>query len=376
MALKEDKREKVQKELVSSYKTGTSGIFVLAPRFGKTRLGINIIKKEKCKSVLWVTPSSELRDVDIPNEFIKWKAKTYLSKTKIITYKMLHKEVGEYDLIVLDEPQDITDFNSITLLDGSLKANGIIGLTGTLPEHEEKLTIFKKLGLSIFKEITIDEAVDDGILADYQVNVVECNLNAKDKNVEAGKKGSKFKTTEYQNYNYVTGIVNKAMFSNNPGFKKIAIINRMRAIYNSPTKDEMGIKLFNSDKLKGRKLIFCSSIDQAEKMCKYTYHSKTNDKHLKMFLEGKIDKLACVNAGGVGFTYENVDHFIIIQANSNKKGDITQKMSRSLLKQKDYKANIWILSLLGTQDEEWVSKALKNFNDDKIKFIHSKNLKL
>lgn len=44
---------------------------------------------------------------------------------------------------------------------------------------------------------------------------------------------------------------------------------------------------------------------------------------------------------------------------------------RSLLIQKNYKANIWILMLKGTKDEVWVNDALKHFDKDKIKVYGS-----
>ena len=37
------------------------------------------------------------------------------------------------------------------------------------------------------------------------------------------------------------------------------------------------------------------------------------------FMKGKINTLACVNAGGVGYTYRDVDNFLITQINSNGK---------------------------------------------------------
>lgn len=42
--------------------------------------------------------------------------------------------------------------------------------------------------------------------------------------------------------------------------------------------------------------------------------------------------------------------------------------------QKGYKATIWIICLLGTQDEKWVKSALQNFDSTKIEYIHYKNL--
>lgn len=96
-------REKIIKQILSKAKYNDIGTYLIAPRVGKTRILIEIIKKFKYKKILWVTPNTKLRDEDIPNEFIKWKAKTYLSKTNIVCYSSLKKQSGEYDLIVLDK---------------------------------------------------------------------------------------------------------------------------------------------------------------------------------------------------------------------------------------------------------------------------------
>lgn len=325
---------------------------------------------------MWVTPNTKLRDKDIPDEFIKWKAKSYLKSLTTITYTSLHKLEGEWDIIFLDEIQDLTIANSKGFFNNKIHSKRIIGLTGTLPEHAEKLDIYKRLKLQVLQELTIDEAVDKGILADYTINIVECQMNNKDKNIDAGNKKNKFKVTEYQQYEYLDKRVRQAMFSipKNDKLLKWAILNRMRGIYDSKTKEEVTLNLVKC--LKGRKVIFAASIQQAEKISKYTYHSKTDDTYLNEFQNGNIDTLACVDAGGIGFTFKNVDHFIINKINSNKKGDITQKISRSLLRQKNYEANIWITCLLNTKDEDWVKSALKKFNPKKINYINEKNLRL
>lgn len=52
-------------------------------------------------------------------------------------------------------------------------------------------------------------------------------------------------------------------------------------------------------------------------------------------------------------------------------------MTRAMLEQgEDYKADIYFLMLIGTQDEKWVGKALKNFDKTKVRherFINLKN---
>ena len=365
-------REESYKKVRDNYKAGNSGIYVLPVRYGKTRLGIDISKINKAKSILWVTPSAKLANIDIHNEFIKWKSRSLLKNLVTSTYASLHKVIGSFDLIILDEIQFITENNSKNLLNGKLSYKTIVGLTGTLPEHEEKIEIYKKLNLNILEDITIDDAVDNDIIADYTINVIECNMDSSNRNIIAGPKAKPFKTTEAAQYDYLTKAVNKMMYSNRD--MKFAILKRMRAIYNSPTKLNLAKYLVNN--LKGRKLIFSGGIEQADSLSTYTYHSKTDDKYLEEFLNGNIDTLSCVNAGGTGFTYTNVNHFIIVQANSNKSGEVTQKIGRALLKQKNYKAEVWVLCLLNTQDEKWVTNALKSFDATKINYINVKNLKI
>lgn len=369
-----ENRDIIAKEIISKINTPFNEILLLSPRVGKTKIGIELIKKFRFKSILWVTSSVKLRDEDIPSEFIKWKAKSYLPKTTIVHYSSLDKQYGDYDLVVLDEIQNITENNSRLLLEKKIKYNNIIGLTGTMPEHQEKLEILKKLKLYVSHEISIDEAVDKDLIADYKINVVELPLDRINKNVKGGTKTKPFMTTEFDSYSYQNKLVNQAMFSGNSDRVNFAVLARRRFISNSPTKFNFAKKLL--DHLQGRKLVFCGSIDQAEKISKYTYHSKTNDVDLQLFMSNKIDVLACVNAGGTGFTYTNVQHFIILQVDSNKSGQTTQKLARSLLKQKDYTANIWILCLQGTQDEKWVENALKTFDSNKIEYINYKNLKI
>lgn len=362
-------KDKIQKKILNSIGNNPHGLLKLAPRVGKTKLAIDIIKNSNSNKILWVTPSQQLRDVDIPKEFKTWKALSFLKKTTIVTYSYLSKVEGCFDKVILDEYQDVTVNNTKGFFNGNIKYNSIIGLSGTDPEHEEKKEIYKALNLKTLYEITIDEAVKYNLISDYAINVVECNLSSVN-NLEVKTKNHQFKTSEVKKYQYLDRVTKQMMYSNKDA--KFMILNRMRFIHNSPTKLEVAKKLIS--KLKGRKLIFASNVNSSEELSDYTYNYKTSDKNLNLFLNGDIDELCCVNSGGVGFTFKNVDHFIITQANSNKKGDITQKIARSLLHQKSYKASIYLICLLNTQDEKWVDKALSEFDDRKINYINYKNL--
>lgn len=363
-------RNEIQKKILDSLPETTHGLLRLAPRVGKTKIGIDIIKKEKPKKVLWVTPNTKLRDEDIPAEFKQWKATSYLKRTDIICYASLANHTGNYDKIILDEYQDLTQANVEPLLKGKITYGTILGLSGTHPKHKEKQDLYDKLGLKSLVEMSIDEAVESGLIAPYKIKVIELRLDNKNKNIVAGSKTKTFMQTEEARYSYLTRLINSKMFSGQP-VPQFFYINRMRFLYNLKSKHEF-VKKFIS-KLKGRTLTFTGSIAQAEDLCKHTYHSKTTDEDLQKFMRGEIDSLACVNAGGVGYTYRDVDNFVVAQVNSNGKGDSTQKIARSLVLQEGYVATIYLFCVIGTVDEDWVKKVLKDFDSNNVEYISASN---
>ena len=96
-------KSEIQKKIVDSLDLKPHGLLLLAPRIGKTRIIIDIIKKNNPKSILWVTPSAELATKDIPEEFSTWKAKKYVKNLQTSTWASLNKVKGDFDMIILDK---------------------------------------------------------------------------------------------------------------------------------------------------------------------------------------------------------------------------------------------------------------------------------
>lgn len=268
------------------------------------------------------------------------------------------------------EYQDLTIANSLPLFEGKIKYKTILGLSGTHPKHKDKQGLYDSLKLKGLSRMTIDEAVENNLIAPYKIKVIELDLDIKDKYIVGGSKAKPFMQTEKGRYDYLTRLINMKLFSNQT-VPKFFYLNRMRFLYNLKSKQNFAKKFLS--KLEGRTLIFTGSIAQAEDLCKYTYHSQRDSEDLNKFLEGKIDRLACVNAGGVGYTYRDVNNFLITQINSNGKGDSTQKIARSLVLQEGYIACIYILVVRNTVDEDWLKKVLQDFDKDKVEYISSKN---
>lgn len=359
-------RAKIQDEIVDGIINDPHGIVLLSPRIGKTRIGIEVIKRRKAASVLWVTSEVKLRDIDIPADFKKFQALSLLHFTDIICYGTLNNipDLTCYDLIILDEVQHLTEGNSGGLYN-ILDTTPILGMTGKMPKHEEKLKIYADLELDILKEVNIDDAVDMGLVADYKIIVHQIAPDNIEKNIEAGSPKKRFLQSEHAQLAYLDRAIMRASYTDEKK-KGYLIRNRMHQIYRSPTKFKLAQKL--REEYEGRKLFFCGSIAQADAMCEHTFHSKTSGEAMDAFKKGAIDEISCVNAGGTGHTYENVQHFFIVQANSNRRGDVTQKIARALLLQEDYVGCVHILCLTGTQDEKWVASALEDFDQSKITY--------
>jgi hypothetical protein len=332
---------------------------------------IDLIKRDKIEGkILWVTPTAKLADEDIPAEFIKWKGKSYLPQVMTVTWKSLSKVIGNFGLIILDEEQFMTTSNSVNLLNKKLKGDVIISMTGTESKSKVKKDLYDKLNLEVIYKMDINKAVDIGLLSNYKIKVIMVDLDDK-KNIEVKYKDKKtkieksFMTSEESQYNYLSGKLSKAS-------TKYGIMHRRQVIGNSPSKLGAAKYIFNS--LEGKNIVFAVSMKQAEDLCDFVYHGKTDDVDLKKFISGETNKIAMVNKGGTGYTYTEIDNLLLTQIDSDVNGLTSQKIARTLLKQGEYEATIWITCLRKTQDQVWLASTLANFDEKKIEYINFKDL--
>jgi len=359
----EDKeRNALRAKVLDAVAPGASGRLHLSPRSGKTRIILDIIRRDGPRCVLWVTPEAKLATVDIPAEYGKWGMEPYLDRLTTVTWASLNKVTGDWDLIVLDEEQHATENRCSTLLDGSLRGR-TISMTGTPSRDWDKLGIYQRLGLPVLYRLGMAEAVDRGILSDYGVRVVRVPISPVSM-VEGGNRWKKFMVSEQSNYNWVEGRIRELeSVGMRPGN---LLIKRMWAIKNSPTK--LAVAKAMAMSLKGRRVFFCPSIAHAESLGLPTWHSQKGRGDYEKFQSGEVDSIAMVNAGGTGHTYRGVDHLVLVQADSDRNGTTTQKLARALLRQEGHMPTIWVLCLMGTRDEDWVASALSAFDGAKVTY--------
>lgn len=378
MKMKKTKDQVQTEALLAIEKNNGRGIIAMATGTGKSKIAIDRIVKRVSDNfdlnVLIVVPTEKLRDETWKDEFEKWN-QSFVWKNNVerSCYASISKIEGmEYDIVILDEGHNITPANSEFFDKNTI--GDIILLTATPPVKLEKTTILDRLGLSVIYKVTLDQAVEWGLISPYKITVVYTTLNASSKYIKAGNKKKSFFTTEQNMYSYLTMAINNT--PQNTSKYKMLVLKRMRMIYDAKSKTE--VAKFIIDNLiskEDRTLIFAGSIAQAEELCKDTFHSKSNSIAYNAFLKKEINMLSSVEALNEGQNIPDLDNAIITQLNSNSL-DAIQRIGRIVRYRENHLASIYIIVFKGTVDEKWLVSALLGFDKTKIEYVNYGDLKM
>lgn len=359
------KREQVQKDALDialNHKRCGLGISM---GVGKTLIGLGYIDNlqghsDKKLRVLVVAPKLSI--------FESWKddAQKFnidISYVEFTTYLSLNKKnPQDYDVLVLDECHSLLP-NHIGFL-GSYTGR-ILGLTGTPPRHtkSDKGQIVNAFCPIMFKYIT-DDAVEDDILNDYRIIVHRMSLSGAN-TIRVKLKDKEFYTSEKKNYSYWNS---RIMEANTKKQEQIAAIMRMKAIMDFKTKENYAKDLLSE--IDDKCIVFCNTQDQADRICKYSYHSGNPDseENLDRFKQGTISELSCVLQLNEGVNVPNLKAGIILHSYGNER-KANQRIGRLLRLNPTETAVVHILCYKGTVDEKWVIEALKDLDEKKIKYF-------
>lgn len=350
--------------------------------------------------IFLAVPTEKLRDEGWPEEVKYWYGdegmKMWQTCVKAECYISLHKNRGDmYDLVVLDEVHNITPLsyqffkNNIT--------SSVMGLTATVPDEKrdpDKVQIIKEIAPVVFV-YTLDQGVEDGTIADFEIHVVYSTLDSTHRCIKAGTKDKPFMTTEKGQYEFISARIEK-LFAQQTNLRnklngnfvdpqvqkdfdktseriQYDILNRTRFIYNLPSKTKLAEKMMKQLCPGKRTLIFCGSIQQSKILCgEEVYNSKeANSAKFDQFKAGHGEFLGVVNAANEGHNIANLDQALVVQVNSNQR-HLVQRVGRTVRVRDNHKAMIWIICVRGTVDQNWTEKALGNFDPNKI-FYHDQS---
>lgn len=357
-------RDKRQAEFAQMWiDAGKHGILNLCPRFGKIRTSINILKhfKPKLKSVLIAYPDNKIKD--------SWQADfadmKYLDANVTYTTHLSLKKYAnkKFDLIIIDEIHLLSEAQIEVCKELFDSNKQVLGLTGTLSKNTEQ-TLNEELDLYVVAHYSIDQAIQEGVIVDYQITVIKVPLDNIVLNDYKGKKRSEKK--QFDSYAWV---IDKLERDRKPTmFLRLA---RMRIIQSSLAKTNATKALLARYK-KERVLVFCGVTKIADSLGIPSYHSKSDEKELfQEFAAGEGNHMAVVKIGNTGVTYKPLDRVIINYFDSNGE-NLAQKINRCMAfeyNNPDKKAQIYIISSNEPVELKWLSKALEFFDKDKISYI-------
>ena len=362
------KREQVQQEALDIALKHTRCGLGISMGVGKTLIGLQYLKTLWERSVdgvriLVVAPKLSIFQ-SWKDDAVKFEIVPALMDTiQYTTYLSLNKyDPNAYDVVVFDECHSLLPTHLIFLGHYTGK---ILGLTGTPPRfyHSEKGQMVHNFCPILYKYIT-DEAVEDDILNDYRILVHRMPLSTAN-NLEVKLKDRSFYTSERKNYEYWTG---RLMDAQTKKQEQIASVMRMRALMEFKTKEAYAKTLLSE--IDDKCIVFCNTQEQADRMCEFSYHSKNeeSEENLKLFSEGDLSELSCVLQLNEGINIKNLGAGIILHAYGNERKS-SQRIGRLLRLNPDDTAFVHILCYTNTVDEKWVTEALKDFDQSKIKYF-------
>jgi len=352
------------------------GIVKAATGTGKTIFAIDFIDDFKA-DIMFSSEESFLITVHTENLLNQWSSKiesitgfpvgkigaghNHEEKITVAIINSVRERKMNYNNLIMDECHHyLSDINS-----GLLELNKfqrILGLSAT-PERSD-LRDFSKYGLEIIFEYTVDEAIENKDLCDYEIIKVGVELNGKerelyDRQEELFKKYfPEFRTSMKDIYNPPWSL--EKMHLRNAIRKRVAITSRsqekikeiVNLIKKNPTKKVMVFAQY----IYTMQAIFHALYADGITSVKYN-EKKERQMALDAYKNDRTNVLISARALDEGLDIPATDMIIILSGFKGERQS-KQRVGRGLRK-KEQKAMVYLLFCYNTVDEKWLKDVLK-----------------
>ncbi len=360
-----NKREVIQNNIVKAIQEDSNkvlGIHV-SMRLGKTKALINYFKTLKNKPKILISyPDNKIKE-SWELEMEKWDYKN--ENITFCNFSSLKKYINEnYDILVIDECQFLSDFELEQVVLLKDKCSKILMPSGTISQKTyERLSIY--LGMVITYEYSVESAIDDKIIADYQITVHYVKLDTRIKT----KAKNGVMRSEKNHYDAYSAVIEN-LKRQKKDFMFLSL-QRNRISQNSISKISYVKDLLKQMKDK-RVLVFNGLAKVADSLGIDSYHSKVSDTGFKKFQHKVINHLALVNMAKSGVTFNYLDS-IILNGFTHNESELSQVIARAQIMDFNNKvADIHIICLTEPAEVKKLQNALKMMNLSKVKYIESK----
>ena len=361
---------------------------------GKTKPSLERIKGKKTL----IGTSQIFHQENWLKEATKWNID--MTTTDICCHISMHKYIGDWDLVIIDEAHRNVEQWVNFLQQSNVKE--IMILSATIPTETKKRLY--EFGKPLFLTINSTDAVNWGVLPEPTINVVWLNLDNVFRNqvYEYGKDNSK-KTVDcdyntfLKDYKYASKKPNLKIKCTEQEWynihiermeyiKKIAITSQKATLWNLHTQMGNQRKNFLASlktkhvqkllaKLKDKRVVvFANNIEQAELFDKDAVHSKNKKGQtiIDEFNDGTRDLCVAVKQINESMNLSNPDYGIVVQLDGSKGDDIKTNISGSQKLGRIFRSVVPTLYLLiykNTQDETYFNDFKSTINVDWINYI-------
>lgn len=363
-------RQQVQLDAVNAIITeGHKGIVDVSPRVGKSKILIDSVRHTPLWKIAICSPYKSIAE-SWDREFEKWNLGYEVMN---ICTRSISKIPAGLDLLVVDEIQTLSD-NQMHWISRK-NPQRILGLTGTL-SPETKWELRGRLGIAPIFTYTIEQAIRDGVISNFEVVLVGCSLDMADRCHASGTKKRPTVTTERGHYDFLTAQFEKfrRLSYTDASFVSIKDLyarQRMHFIYSAPHKVEVARQLVDGT---DRCIVFAGRKEVADGLCTHTYHTgNKKENNLEKFIDGEIDKLGVINMVNMGVTIPSLKRAIIHQMISSSEMSL-QKVLRICNLEDDSIAKIYVAYYKDTVDYKWTMDAFAGVDESRIRRIDESDL--
>ena len=374
-------RNDYQKKALNDWANqGFKGSIIAATGFGKSRVATLAIAysldelEDKDARCLVLVPTQQLQD-QFPNEFVKWGFEEYLDRIDFMCYQSAHKMEGKhYHVVVCDEihlglSEVYREFFNKNSYDR------LLCLTATIPEEPEYRMVLVNLAPICFT-ITLDECVEAGFVADYEIYCIGVDLDETEREQYDGyhKMFVRMRMAlGFGAFSKAQAILGGKMEGNKGAAAQYmnSIRGRRQVVQQAVSKIAGAVEVveFHSDK----KIITFGGTNKftdcvAEAIGAESYHSgktkKQREKLLDKFRSGETKVLCSTKALNQGMDVPDVEIGIIVGLES-KALPMIQRLGRIIRKDGDKVGKIYIFYVKNSQEEKWLEQATKKLNNIK-----------
>lgn len=366
-------RDEIQSKATNSIiENNYTGVYEISPRVGKTKIVLDAIKDKINRTIYILVPGKTVLN-SWKKDMVKFKFPKEVNVV-LLCFKSLHKIPNNAQLIVVDECHMLSYNNHFSLR--NLTPKRLLLLSGTIGKYSLHL-IKSILNLKINFTYSIEDAIEDDIVAGFEISVLRVELDDEERNLPLNNGPM---ATEKEIYDFMTRRISELedLIEKKKSLKKRVFydiklkerLTRERAnfIYYSLSKINV-VEDFLEKTKDIRKVVFCSRNEIADLITGFSYHqANEKENNLEKFINDEnLKVLGVVNKISVGVTIPNLKFIVFQHLYSNSEMSI-QKIMRACNFENGKIGKIVIFCLKDTRDEEWVKSALSDINPDRVKY--------